>query len=102
MKRNYDYYYNNNIPDYIIEIASAIKNEKDIIIILNKDIGDEIDDVDYIIDYLKLVMDNKIKEIYVPLNVINFIYRYYSTEFNIFLEYNEIKEKYRISCIIKK
>lgn len=98
MKRTFDDF--DIIPNYIVKIANAIKNNQNIVIMLNKSIGDDIDGVDYLLNYLNLSMENKLIKNYIHYQDINFIYRYNLTTFHIILEYNENKEIYKISCTI--
>lgn len=98
MKRTFSEY--NNIPDYIFKIADAIKEKNNITMILSKNIGDDIDEAEYIIDYLNFIMKNKLIKIYIDEDDINLIYKYNSTIFNIILEYSEELEIYRIICNI--
>ena len=100
MKRSYDDFNTNNIPDYIINISDAIKENKNICLILPKYIGDDIDNEEYLIDNLNIIMDNKLIKLHNCNRTINLIYSYYSTIFHLILEYNEQNQIYRISITI--
>ena len=100
MKRTYDDFITNNMSDYIIHISDAIKENKNISLILPKYIGDDIDNNDYLIDNLNIIMDNKLIKLDNNNKSFNFIYSYYSISFHLILEYNQEKEIYRISITI--
>ena len=100
MKRSYDDFISNNMPDYIIHISDAIKENKNITLLLPKYIGDDIDNNDYLIDNLNIILDNKLIKLDNDSKYINFIYSYYSTSFHLILEYNQEKEIYKITITI--
>lgn len=98
MKRTFNEYASANIPDYLIKIANAIKEKNNIILILSKIIGDDIDSAEYLIDNLNIIMDNKLIKYHIDKDNINLIYKYNSTLFNIVLEYSDEIDMYRIIC----
>jgi len=92
---------NNDIPNYIITLTNAIIDKRHIIIFISKYEGDKIKSVDYLINFMNIAMNYKLIFINVKKNNINFIYRYYTTIFQINVEYNQMKQIYKISCEIK-
>lgn len=95
MKRTFNDF-NSNIPQYIFNLADAIRESKSIALTLPKNLGDDIDSIEYLICSLNIILNNKLNTKYSDSDDISFIYRYYSTSFNILVEYNEKKELYRI------
>lgn len=99
MKRNYEFFNANNIPDYILELSNAIINKNNSFnIILSNDDADglETDDIE---NYLNIVLNNNSRFHSITENI-SFIYKINEIEYQIQLLYNSIKDIYRISCII--
>ena len=100
MKRTYETYISHNIPDYIIQLSDAIFNSKDVEIIVPKDNTEHIEDIDYLINNLNLMLGNQLIKEYIDKDNIYFIYKYYQIRFYILLEYNPKKNIYKFTCKI--
>ena len=100
MKRTYETYISHNIPDYIIQLSDAIFNAKNFQIIVPDNNTEHIDDIEYLIDNLNILLDNQLVKEYIDNKNINFIYKYYRIRFYILLEYNQKKNIYKFTCKI--
>jgi len=100
MKRNFLSYLSFNLPDFISHLAHSIINKNNCDIIIDKDIGDDIDNPEDIIYNLNIILENKLIKIYENKKDIQCIYKYNDYIFELILKYNNEREKYKISCIM--
>lgn len=95
MKRSFNSYLTDNIPDYIIKLCDSIKNNQIISIYLPKEIGDEIKDPDYFIYFLNRYLNDyeiiKIHQTNICLSI-----KKNNIIFKIDFEFNSKKQIYRL------
>ena len=101
MKRTFYNFYSNDVPEYIINISNAIKEKCNISLILSKIEGDEINSIEYIIDYLNVLLHNNLIKIYEDKFYIYCQYKYDTSIFEISYKYNKNSNLYKIDCLIK-
>ena len=101
MKRSFNEFYVNNIPDYVIKMTDAIRENNSISLYLSKNDGDEIGNIEDLIDELNIILDNQIIIKYCDYDNINFQFifiKYNSYNYHIIFQYNIQNEIYNIIC----